>query len=118
MKNLKKIQKNPGVFFRLFPYFSPILRKEYALVTSSLLALVAEVILKILLPWPLKFVIDRLFSTETLEGPSIFQVIESLDNTTLIILSAISFVLIMGLRAVAMYHNKVGFAKVGIRGLT
>lgn len=118
MKNLKKLQKNSGVFFRFLPYVSPILRKESKLLTTSLLALLAEVILKILQPWPLKFVIDSFFSTETLDGPSIFQAIESLDNTTLIILSAIAFVLIVGLRAVAMYYKKVGFAKVGIRVFT
>ncbi len=107
-----------GGIFRLVRYFSPLLRKQYAIITSSMLALTAEGILQILQPWPLKFVIDHITSSKSHVTQFIFPAIETLDTTTLIILSAIAVVVLVGLRSLAAYYRDVGFAIVGNRVLT
>ena len=118
MNYIKKLQQSSNVFLRFFRYSSPMLRKEYPLVSTSLIALIAQVVLQVLQPWPLKFVIDRFFGIEPSDDSSIFQVIESLDDATLIIGSSIALIVIISLRAIAQYYNLVGFAKVGTRVLT
>ena len=42
--------------------FWPYLRRERSLVTLSLLALYADVALRLLEPWPLKVVLDRIIA--------------------------------------------------------
>ncbi len=107
-----------GSIFKLFRYFSPLLRKQYKILVGSLLALVAEAVLQILQPWPLKFVIDHLASSKSNGSPLIFPAIEMLDTTTLIILAAVSIVILVGFRSLAAYYRDVGFAVVGNRVLT
>jgi ATP-binding cassette subfamily B protein len=86
--------------------------------TASFFALFAEVALLILQPWPLKFVLDRITSSESLQGPEIFQIINSLDTTTLLVVSAVGLVAIVGLKALAAYSSTIGFAIVGNKILT
>ena len=118
MKNIKKIQQSSSIFIRFFRYLSPILRKESSHVISSLVALFVVVFLKVLQPWPLKFIIDSFFLDDPLKGSPILQIIGEIDNFTLIIGSAIALVIIIGLRALAQYYSMVGFAKIGSHVLT
>ncbi len=48
----------------------PRLRPHRALVGGSLAALLAEVLLRLLEPWPLKFVFDRVLAPRPGRGPS------------------------------------------------
>jgi ATP-binding cassette subfamily B protein len=118
MNYFKKLKQSSNVFLRFFRYSSPLWRKERPLITTSFFALMVQVVLQVLQPWPLKFVIDRFFSIEPSSESSVFQAIESLDNTTLIVGSAVALIVIIALRAIAQYYNIVGFAKVGTRVLT
>jgi len=118
LKNIKKIQQSSSIFIRFFRYLSPILRKESSHVISSLVALFVVVFLKVLQPWPLKFIIDSFFLDDPLKGSPILQIIGEIDNFTLIIGSAIALVIIIGLRALAQYYSMVGFAKIGSHVLT
>jgi len=118
MNYFKKLKQSSNVFSRFFRYSSPIWRKEYPLITTSLIALMFQVVLQVLQPWPLKFVIDRFFSSVPSSESSVFQAIESLDNTTLIVGSAVALIVIAALRALSQYYSIVGFAKVGTRVLT
>jgi ATP-binding cassette subfamily B protein len=107
--------QNLGSIFKLFLYFLPLLRKQRPLILSSLLALIAEAALQLATPWPLKFVIDHITKSHI---HLMFAGIERLDSNTLIIVSAISIVVIVGLRSLAAYHRDIGFAIIGNRVMT
>jgi ATP-binding cassette, subfamily B, bacterial len=113
-----KLMQSLQTLFKFLQYCSPIIRKQRSILTASFLALFAEVALQILQPWPLKFVIDRIVFSKGLEGQEIFQFIESLDTTTLLIVSSVALVAIVGLKALSAYSSTIGFAIVGNRILT
>ncbi|HUE75446.1 MAG TPA: ABC transporter ATP-binding protein, partial [Chloroflexota bacterium] len=107
----------PGLW-RIFRYFLPRLRRERGLVAGSFLALFAEVFLRLLEPWPLKFIFDRVIATSPGGGQSGIAAVDALNPLTLLTLSALGVVVITGLRSMASYFNTVGFALVGNRVLT
>ncbi len=82
------------------------------------MALIVEVFLTILQPWPLKFIIDSFFLDGLIKGSSILPTIGVIDNVTLVIGSAIALMIIIGLRVLVHYYYMMSFAKVGIRVLT
>jgi len=96
--------------------FWPLVWKERLIVAGSFGALLAEVGLRLLEPWPLKFVFDRILPVGS--GPSDVPLLGTIPPMTLLTLSAISVVIIIGLRAVAAYLNTVGFSLAGNRVLT
>lgn len=84
------------------------------MMVGSVGALLAATGLKLLEPWPLKFVIDRIVpSAAGAEG-----VVAGLEPTTLLAICAISLVGVIGLRALFDYVGTVGIALVGNRVLT
>jgi len=102
--------------WRIARYFWPHMKGEWVLALASTGALLAEVALQLLEPWPLKFVLDRvLASGKNASGPPFLS---GLDPTILLTLIAVGLVAITGLRALASYANTVGFALVGNRVLT
>ncbi|MGH9945335.1 MAG: ABC transporter ATP-binding protein, partial [Pyrinomonadaceae bacterium] len=110
-------QSLPGLWqivWRLWPR----LRTQRGLLAGSSLAVFAEVGLRLLEPWPLKFVFDRIFAAATTGGLLGIPAIDSLDSGTLLVLAALAVVIISGLRALAAYWNSVGFALAGNRVLT
>jgi ATP-binding cassette, subfamily B, bacterial len=129
LQNAKIRTDNPGGasassaagFMKIVQRFWPYLRKERRLITGSLLALFTEVGLRLLEPWPLKFVFDRVIPTNAGQSParsSGIPLVDSLDPMSLLMFSAIGIVVITALRAMAAYFNTVGFAMVGNRVLT
>jgi ATP-binding cassette subfamily B protein len=106
-------------FKRIVAHFWPYIKKHRLLIVASLLALLAEVVLSTLEPWPLKFIFDRLMPSKHKGGGSaIFAFAETLEPATLLAISAVSLVILTGLRALADYANTVGFAQIGNRVLT
>ena len=105
---------------RLLRRFWPYVRRERRLVTASLVALYAEIGLRLLEPWPLKVVLDRILAPSTAHGHagSGLHLLRDVDPATLLMLSALAVIGFAGLRAVAAYYNTVGFALVGNRVLT
>lgn len=83
--------------------FWPYLRAERVKLVGATLALVASVGLRLLEPWPLKFVID-----DVLQGDG---------DRTLLLYCALALVVIIGLRSAADYANKVTLALIGNRVL-
>lgn len=102
---------------RLVRRFWPYVRRERRLVAASLLALYAEIALRLLEPWPLKVVLDHVVAPARSHGHRL-PVLDALDPPTLLILSAAAVFAFAGLRALAAYYNSVGFALVGNRVLT
>src|SRR5213594_1286962 len=103
---------------RLARRFWPYVRRERPLITVSLLALYAEIGLRLLEPWPLKWVLDRVAGVTRHRGLSRLPFLDALDPATLLALSAVAVIVFAGLRALAAYYNTVGFALVGNRVLT
>jgi ATP-binding cassette subfamily B protein len=113
-KSLK--QSIPG-FWSLLEYMWPYIRQHRPLIASSFLALFAGVLMRALEPWPLKIVIDHVII------PGSAQVsgsgwIDSLEPLTLVAGSSLALILILGLRALSTYWQKVGFALVGNKVLS
>jgi ATP-binding cassette subfamily B protein len=118
MARPKKIRDMFPSLWRVSRRFWPHMRQHRRLMIVSLLALFAEIGFRILEPWPLKLIFDRIIPTAPAGGKSGIPVIDKLDPMILLTLSAIAIVAIVWLRALASYSNQVGFALVGNRVLT
>jgi ATP-binding cassette subfamily B protein len=87
------------------------------MLVASSLAMLAEVALGILEPWPLKFIFDHVLGARRPGRTSIFSAFEALDALTIIAGSALAIIAIAGARALADYGSTVGFARVANRVL-
>ena len=105
----------PGIG-RISRYFWPHVRQHRGLIAGSTVALFAEVGLRLLEPWPLKFVFDRILHTKSARL-SQFPSLEQMDPMNLLALAAVAVVVITGLRALAAFWQTIGFAKIGTRVL-
>ncbi len=104
--------------WRVLRKFWPYIREYRLLITGSLAALFIEIGFRVLEPWPLKFVFDRVIAHPLKNGKSRFPAFDSIDSSTLLILAAVGIVAFAGFRALAAYANKIGFALVGNRVLS
>jgi ATP-binding cassette, subfamily B, bacterial len=102
---------------RVSRHFMPHLAPHRRLVIGSMIALFGGVLFRLLEPWPLKYVFDRLFRAKGQRFTGL-PLIDQLDAVTLLSAAAISIVLIALLRALADYWNSIGFALIGNRVLT
>ncbi|MGE5698789.1 MAG: ABC transporter ATP-binding protein [Deltaproteobacteria bacterium] len=103
---------------RILRRFRPNVRKHRALAAGSVLLLLVEIALRLLEPWPLKFIFDRVIPAAPSGGRSGIAWIDALEPMTLLSLAAAAVVGITALRALAAYGNTVGFALMGNRVLT
>ncbi|MCG6134289.1 MAG: ABC transporter ATP-binding protein/permease [Nostoc sp. LLA-1] len=94
-------------------YFWPYIRPQSGLIFISAIALVADVGLRVLEPWPLKFVFDYVL----IRGNKLNNIpaIATLEPMTLLTFSAVAVLVLTGLRAFAAYWSTVGLATVGSR---
>jgi ATP-binding cassette subfamily B protein len=118
MKRLRTLQESLPDLRHICLFFWPRLRKQHRLAAVSLLALLAEVALGTLEPWPLKFIFDHVLGAQHRGRSSVFSAFEALDALTVITGSALAIILISGLRALADYGSTIGFARVANRVLT
>lgn len=102
---------------RMLRRFWPLVWKERLVVGGSFAALLAEVALRVLEPWPLKLVFDYVIPIESTRTPTI-PVVGAVGPQTLLALAAGLVVGLIGLRALAAYLSAVGFALAGNRVLT
>ncbi|QFS47183.1 ABC transporter ATP-binding protein [Nostoc sphaeroides] len=105
----------PGLW-GVLRYFWPYIQKQYGLLLISAIALVADVGLRVLEPWPLKFVFDYVLIRG--DRPTNIPLIDRLEPVTLLTVSAVTVLVITGLRALAAYWSTVGLATVGSRVMT
>ncbi len=103
---------------RFLRHFAPELRQQRALVAGSFAAIFAEVFLRLLEPWPLALVIDRVLGLGRGGNAADIGALRELEPTTLLWVAALALVTIAGLRAVTAYLSTVGFALAGNRVLT
>jgi ATP-binding cassette subfamily B protein len=97
---------------RVYRHFGPQVRDQRTRIAISLAALLAEVALRVLEPWPLKVVFDQVLGVH--RGPA---VLSGLSPVTLLAAAVVAVVILGALRAVAAYWTSVGFALVGNRVL-
>jgi ATP-binding cassette subfamily B protein len=105
-------------FRQVMRHFTPELRKEKLLITGSMVALLSSVAFRLLEPWPLKFVIDQAQNWNGPQKNTFLQQFDSFEPTTLLTLTALSFVLIVALRSTSDYLKTVSFALIGNRVMT
>lgn len=99
---------------RIMARLAPYLRGHRGVLGGSVAALLAATAMKLLEPWPLKFVIDRVVPSAAGEEAAAAV----LSPTMLLALCALGLVAIIGLKALFQYLSTVGFALVGNRVLT
>ncbi len=87
--------------------FWPLLRTQRLAATGAVAALLAEVALRALEPWPLKYVFDEVL------GRSRGQ-----DTIPVLVGAALALVLLVGGRAYAAYWSTLGFSRTGNRLLS
>jgi ATP-binding cassette, subfamily B, bacterial len=97
---------------RLVRRFRPYLRKHAGLIAGGFVGLFGEVAFRLLEPWPLKFVFDRVLGADRSSAAG------SLEPATVLALAALAVVLLAAARALTAYLSTVGFALVGQRVLT
>ncbi|GIV57793.1 MAG: protein-tyrosine-phosphatase [Rhodothermaceae bacterium] len=106
----------PGLW-RATRRFWPYTRRHRTLLAGSFLALFAGVAFRALEPWPLKLVFDGVLAVDPTGTVHVGPFLDGMDPTLLLALAAASLVAIIGLRALATYYHKVGFALVGSKVL-
>src|SRR5437667_619514 len=116
MSRPESLQKNLPSLWRILSHFWPQIRKHRLLIVGSWTALLAEVALRLLEPWPLKVIFDTLFARERRQYRVSFY--DIFDPVMLLTMAAAAIVAITALRALAAYWNTIGFAKLGNRVLT
>src|SRR5215469_3127157 len=107
----------PGLW-RVLRHFWPQTRKHHWLIAGSSTALLLEVIFRLLEPWPLKVVFDRVI--HRMHGTHGYKVgfLDIFEPITLLAIMAALTVLLTALRALAGYWTTIGFAKIGNRVLS
>ncbi len=102
---------------RLLARFAPEVAEQRKLLVLSLVALLAQALLRILEPWPLGLVIDHVLGGRRDESrPGVAWL--PLDPDELLIAAALAVLAIALLRAFAGYSSTVGFSLAGTRVLT
>ena len=98
-------------------YFWPYTRRHRKLMTGSFLAIIAEVLLRLVEPWMLALVLDYVIVPQQGAAKPL-PLLGALDPMTLLLIASIGTVLAVGLRALAVYSSTVGFALIGNRVMT
>lgn len=101
---------------RLFARLAPRLRRERAGIAAAGVAMAIEVGLRLVEPWPVKFVLDAVSGDERWRQS--LPWLASWDPGRAVVVLALAIPAVAGLRAMAGYHQSVGFAVVGNRVLT
>jgi len=118
MARPEKLQQSLPTLRRLLVRFAPELSRQRVLVAGSFAAIFAEVILRLLEPWPLALVLDHVLGLGHAAKPVGLGALASQEPMTLLGVAAAALVTVAGLRALAAYASAVGFALAGNRLLT
>jgi ATP-binding cassette, subfamily B, bacterial len=94
--------------------FRPHVRSERRLLAGGLLALVAEVVMRLLEPWPLKFVLDAVVAAAGAD----LAVGQPAGLGVVLAVASVSVAAVVALRALSSYVMTVCFALAGNRVLT
>ncbi|MDQ3610594.1 MAG: ABC transporter ATP-binding protein/permease [Actinomycetota bacterium] len=99
---------------RTLTRFRPHLREQRKLLILGCIALFAEVALRLLEPWPLKYVLDAVIAAAGAD----LRTPQPADLRTVLIVATVALVAVVLLRALAAYLMTILFALAGNRVLT
>ena len=102
----------------IFSRFHPYIHKQRGLIAGSLISLFLGVGLRLLEPWPLKIVFDRVIGVQKNDALAAIPGLDALEPMQLLLLAAIGVVFIIALRSLADYGCTVGFALASNRVLS
>lgn len=102
---------------RILKYFWPHVRQYRLLMAGSLAALLAEVGLRLLEPWPIKFIFDYVLGSKSSPKTALPTFLAALDTPSILTLAAVAVVVFTAVRSVAAYWQTIGFALIGNRAL-
>jgi ATP-binding cassette, subfamily B, bacterial len=102
--------------WRTVSAFRHHLVEQWRLAGVAMASLLGEVMLRLLEPWPLKIVFDRMFFVH--DPATVPTGVDAIPSTLLLGLCALALLAITGLRALAAYRSTIGFAIIGNRVLT
>ncbi|NJM73337.1 MAG: ABC transporter ATP-binding protein [Scytonema sp. RU_4_4] len=106
----------PGVL-RILRNFSPYIRKQRVLIAGSFLALLLETGLRLLEPWPLKYVFDYILIPAHSNSASVATIF-GLNQMVLLALSALAIVSITGIGSMAAYLSTYGMSLAVVQVLS
>jgi ATP-binding cassette, subfamily B, bacterial len=106
----------PGVL-RIFRKFSPYIRQQRVLISGSFLALLFETGLRLLEPWPLKYVFDYILIPAHNNSPNVTNTY-GFSPVGLLTLSAAAIVVISGVGSIAAYLSTYGMSLAVVRILS
>jgi len=107
----------PGLW-SLLSFMRPYIRKQRAVLSGAFSALLLGVLMRALEPWPLKFVFDWVILPANAGGATRPAWLAPLGPLQIVGLAATVYILVLLVRSVCLYYEKVGFAVVGNRVLT
>ena len=117
---LRKVRRPEGLrealpgLRRLVPHVRPHLRRQRTLIAGGGAAMALEVVMRLLEPWPLKFVIDGVIGHLGADLPQG----QPDDLQQVLVLACLGLLVVVLLRAAASYAMTVCFALAGNRLLT
>lgn len=117
MSRPKSVQASVPNIWRFFSRFWPHIRKERVLISGGFAALILQTVMRLLEPWPLKFVIDEIIRVDP-EMETGTRVFGSMDTNSVLVVSALALIMVTALRSTLGYRSKVNFAMAGNRVLT
>lgn len=97
--------------------FLPYMRMRWKIITGSAFAMFAEVALRLLEPWPLKFIFDAALHKTGASSTGV-PALDRLAPMTILTVCAVAMVGVVAARAGAAYLRRVGFALAGNLVLT
>ncbi len=114
MKQRRSLNQALPILAEVLRSFAPYLLQQKFLLLVASIAMVADVVFRILEPLPLKFVFDYVLDDNPLPNPVLAQ----LEPIWLLTLCAGAILLLTALRAFAAYWSTVSLAIVGSRVMT
>jgi ATP-binding cassette, subfamily B, bacterial len=106
----------PGIL-RILEKFSPYIRPQKLLIAGSFLALLIETGLRLLEPWPLKYVFDYILIPAHNNNTNLTHTY-GLSPVVLLTLSAVAIVVISGVGSIAAYISTYGMSLAVVRVLS
>lgn len=118
MGRRKKKRKKPLAqilpdLMRVYAYFWRDIRRQLKIIYTSFAALFFGVAFRLLEPWPLKFVLDEVFSQKDTSAATSITLPDSWSATAIVLFVSVAVVIIAAARATTDYLARVGFFKVG-----
>jgi ATP-binding cassette, subfamily B, bacterial len=104
----------PGML-RIVRRFAPQIGGQAPLIGGAFVALLVEIAMRLLEPWPLKFIVDYILVPGATAG---LPLVAALSPAELVTLAVLAGLVIAGVRALAAYVSTIGFALAGNRVLT